>query len=117
VRGREERRRVVGANKPSCSFLGDGEWEIREIAVPEKPAPGGAIVRVEAVGMCHSDIDQLCGIVHTSRGGAYPTVPGHEIVGRIEQIDESGPFGVNAGDRVAVHPACLTAGNKRRLWS
>jgi D-arabinose 1-dehydrogenase-like Zn-dependent alcohol dehydrogenase len=36
--------------------------------------------------MCHSDIDHMHGIVHTPWGGAYPSIPGHEIVGRIEAL-------------------------------
>ena len=32
---------------------GDGTWELRELPVPDPP-PGGAVLRVEASGMCHS---------------------------------------------------------------
>jgi D-arabinose 1-dehydrogenase-like Zn-dependent alcohol dehydrogenase len=63
-----------------------------------KPGAGQVRIRVEACGVCHSDAgtveSQLPGIV-------YPRVPGHEAIGRIEEI---GP-GVNAwkvGQRVGV---------------
>jgi D-arabinose 1-dehydrogenase-like Zn-dependent alcohol dehydrogenase len=46
---------------------GDGTWELRELRVPDPPS-GGAVLRVEAVGMCHSDIDHMHGIVHTPWG-------------------------------------------------
>ena len=82
---------------------GDGTWELRELPVPDPPA-GGALLRVEAVGMCHSDVDHLHGIVHTPWGGAYPSIAGHEIVGRIDALaDGTGPrWGVTVGQRVAV---------------
>ena len=38
-------------------FLGDQTYEIREFAVPEPP-PGGAVLQVEAVGLCGSDVAQ-----------------------------------------------------------
>lgn len=44
-------------------------------------------------------------------GGVFPTVPGHEIVGRIEQIspEAAAEFGVREGDRVGVRSYVLTA--------
>src|ERR1700729_2851664 len=91
-------------------FLGEGRWEIRELPVPEDPPEGGAILRVEAVGMCHSDIDNLHGIVHTPWGGEFPTIPGHEVVGRIEQLgpDAETALGVSEGDRVALRHGVMT---------
>ncbi len=53
---------------------GDGTWELRELRVPDPP-PGGAVLRVEAVGMCHSDIDHMHGIVHTPVGRRLPVDP------------------------------------------
>jgi threonine dehydrogenase-like Zn-dependent dehydrogenase len=62
------------------------------------------VLRVEATGVCHSDIDHLHGIVHTPWGGAYPSIAGHEIVGRIDAITPaaSAAWAVGEGDRVAV---------------
>ena len=67
-------------------FNGDGTWEERDLPVPD-PQPGGAVLRVEATGLCHSDVDHFRGHVHTSWGGEFPSIAGHEIVGRIEKID------------------------------
>ena len=39
-------------------FNGDETWEMRELSVPD-PQPGGAILRVEATGLCHSDVDHF----------------------------------------------------------
>jgi threonine dehydrogenase-like Zn-dependent dehydrogenase len=84
-------------------FNGDETWETRDLPVPD-PQPGGAVLRVEATGLCHSDIDHFRGHVHTSWGGEFPSIAGHEIVGRIEKIDPAAAeeWGVQEGDRVAV---------------
>ncbi len=60
------------------------DFEIVEREVPE-PGPGQVRIRVQACGVCHSD-------VLTKEGGwpglVYPRVPGHEVAG---VIDEAGP--------------------------
>jgi threonine dehydrogenase-like Zn-dependent dehydrogenase len=90
-------------------FNGDETWETRDLPVPD-PQPGGAVMRVESTGLCHSDVDHFQGIVHTSWGGAYPSIAGHEIVGRIEKItpDAAATWGVSEGDRVAVRELVVT---------
>ncbi|KPM54378.1 alcohol dehydrogenase [Frankia sp. R43] len=95
-------------------FNGDETWELRDLPVPA-PQPGGAVLRVEATGLCHSDIDHFRGHVHTSWGGAFPSIPGHEIVGRIERIDPAAAekWGVAEGDRVAVWDIVFTPAGHR----
>jgi len=95
-------------------FKGDGTWEERDLPVPD-PQPGGALLRVEATGLCHSDVDLLNGIGRTPRGGAFPVVPGHEVVGRIEKIDPqtAEQWGVKEGDRVAVRTIVITPEGSR----
>jgi threonine dehydrogenase-like Zn-dependent dehydrogenase len=90
-------------------FNGDETWETRDLPVPH-PRPGGAVLRVEATGLCHSDVDHFRGHVHTSYGGAFPSIAGHEIVGRIEAITPAArqEWGVNEGDRVAVRGIVVT---------
>jgi threonine dehydrogenase-like Zn-dependent dehydrogenase len=100
---------------PRCRaavFDGQGNWEIREFDVPSAPPSGGAILRVEAVGMCHSDVDMLYGVTHT-RHPKFPAVPGHETVGRIALIsDETAiAWGVNVGDRVAINSSVKRGGD------
>ena len=99
-------------------FLGEGKWELRELPVPETAPEGGAILRVEAVGMCHSDIDNLHGIVHTPWGGAFPTIPGHEVVGRIERLGRGAneQLGVEEGDRVAVRSGRQHNDGRTRIY-
>jgi threonine dehydrogenase-like Zn-dependent dehydrogenase len=81
-------------------FLGDGSYQVRQFAVPSPP-PGGAVLRVEAVGLCGSDLAQLRGHHHVP-GEVSPVVPGHEIVGRVHQVDADSTLGVTVGQRVAV---------------
>ncbi len=73
------------------------DFEVVEREIPQ-PGPGHVRIRVQACGVCHSD-------VLTKEGGwpglVYPRVPGHEVAG---VIDEVGP-GVThwkAGQKVGV---------------
>src|SRR5262245_24379596 len=83
-------------------FPGDGSFDVREFAAPETP-PGGAVLAVEAVGLCGSDLAQLDGVMDVP-GQQYPVVPGHEIVGRIAKItpEAAAVWRLAEGDRVCV---------------
>ena len=48
-------------------FHGDGTWALRDDFAVPTPPPGGAVLAVEAVGLCHSDVAQLAGHKHTYR--------------------------------------------------
>jgi threonine dehydrogenase-like Zn-dependent dehydrogenase len=80
-----------------------GPWqmETREYARPVLGGNTGALLRVEACGICGSDVEQYKGAMG-ARG--LPMIPGHEPLGVIEEItDETAArWGVQAGDRVAV---------------
>ena len=109
----------TGRTSRAIVVPGDGTWELWELPVPDAPAPGGAILRVEAVGMCHSDTDNLNGLVHTPWGGEFPTIPGHEVVGRIIQLGEGSDvaLGVKEGDRVAVRSgSCCRRRQYADIW-
>jgi threonine dehydrogenase-like Zn-dependent dehydrogenase len=83
-------------------FPGDGSYEIREFSVPGPP-PGGAVLQVEAVGLCGSDVAQLEGVRIVPGATDFPVVPGHEIVGRIGALAGDASFGdLREGERVAV---------------
>jgi threonine dehydrogenase-like Zn-dependent dehydrogenase len=98
-------------------FNGDETWEMRELPAPD-PQPGGAVLRVEATGLCHSDVDHFRGRVHTSWGGEFPSIAGHEIVGRIEKITPGAAqeWGVAEGDRVAVRDIVTTPDGRYRIY-
>jgi propanol-preferring alcohol dehydrogenase len=74
-----------------------GDFEVVERPRPE---PGDAQVRikVEACGICHSDVLVKEGLWP---GLQYPRVPGHEIAGRIDAIG-AGVTGWAKGQRVGV---------------
>jgi D-arabinose 1-dehydrogenase-like Zn-dependent alcohol dehydrogenase len=61
-----------------------GDFEIVERAIPV-PQAGQVRIKVQACGVCHSDVLTKDGSVP---GIQYPRVPGHEVVG---VIDELGP--------------------------
>ena len=83
-------------------FLGGGRHEIREFPVPDPP-PGGAVLKVDAVGLCGSDVAQHDGVQLIPGGSAFPVVPGHETVGTVWRLGaDARGLGVAEGDRVAV---------------
>ncbi len=81
-------------------FNGDGTYQLRQFDKPTPPA-GGAVVRVEAVGMCSSDLEQIKGHKHVP-GEVAPLVAGHEMVGRVEALARDAQLPVAIGDRVAI---------------
>jgi len=83
-------------------FRGDETYEIREFPIPDPP-PGGAVLQVEAVGLCGSDVAQFAGIELVPGACAFPVVPGHETVGRVAKLATDAALGVAEGDRVAVN--------------
>ena len=70
---------------------------LAEIAVPT-PAAGEVLLRVAACGVCHTELDEIEGRTAPPR---LPVVPGHEIVGYVEQLG-AGVTGHCLGDRLGV---------------
>src|SRR6478672_7471230 len=70
----------------------------------ENPAPGEVQVRVEAVGVCGSDLHAYSEGAVGSTLNVYPMVLGHEPAGRIVKTG-AGVSGLAAGDRGALEPA------------
>ncbi|XRQ10504.1 zinc-dependent alcohol dehydrogenase [Actinomadura welshii] len=75
--------------------------EVREFPRPAI-GPDSGLLRVEANGVCGSDVEIFRG--HIPLGGGRPTIPGHEPLGVIEDIGEvaAARWGVQPGDRVAL---------------
>lgn len=72
-------------------------------AVPDPtPTPGGAVIRVEATGLCRSDWHGWMGHDPDIR---LPHVPGHELAGTIAALG-SGVSGWRVGDRVTLPFVC-----------
>lgn len=93
-----------------------GTVALEEIRV-EAPGPGEVLVRIEATGVCHSDLHV---IEEDGWGHAFPILLGHEGAGTVEAVGD-GVNGLAAGDRVVLGwktacgqcPTCLR-GDPRR---
>ena len=94
--------RIIGPNEPL------------EVVESENPTPqdNQVVVKVKAVGVCHSDLHLWEGgydlgdgqfMKVTDRGVKYPVTPGHEIVGTVEDMGSS-VSGYSKGDEVLVYP-------------
>ncbi|HEY2800626.1 MAG TPA: alcohol dehydrogenase [Chthoniobacterales bacterium] len=74
-----------------------GDLELVERDVPE-PGAGQVRVKVEACGICHSDVLVKDGLWP---GIQYPRIPGHEIAGRVDVVGDRVTSWKN-GQRVGV---------------
>ncbi|MFI6595728.1 zinc-dependent alcohol dehydrogenase family protein [Nonomuraea sp. NPDC050536] len=79
-----------------------GELDVREVPDPA-PAPHGAVIRVEATGLCRSDWHGWQG--HDPDITTFPHVPGHELAGVVEAVG-SDVRGWRPGARVTVPFVC-----------
>src|SRR6266702_2764817 len=61
-----------------------GDFELIERDIPE-PGAGQVRVKVDACGICHSDVLVKDGLWP---GLQYPRVPGHEIAGRVDALGD-----------------------------
>ena len=75
-----------------------GALELVERDLPT-PGDGEVRVRVQACGVCHSDMFAKEGVMPAT---PYPIIPGHEIVGLVDEVGPgvAGPW--STGDRVGV---------------
>jgi propanol-preferring alcohol dehydrogenase len=72
---------------------------LRLVTLPSPvPGPGQVRIRVHACGVCRTDLHVLDGEL---REPVLPLVPGHQIVGRIDELGP-GVVGLSVGDRVGV---------------
>jgi D-arabinose 1-dehydrogenase-like Zn-dependent alcohol dehydrogenase len=65
-------------------YDGFGEAPVVESVPDPSPAPHGAVVRVEATGLCRSDWHGWMG--HDPDISRFPHVPGHELAGVVEAV-------------------------------
>jgi alcohol dehydrogenase len=99
----------IGKQRP---YAASKPIEIQELEL-DPPGPGELLVRVEAAGICHSDLS----VVDGNRRRPTPMLLGHEAAGRVEQL---GPDvdDLVTGQRVVMTflprcgkcPGCGTAG-------
>jgi len=71
--------------------------QLRDVPKP-KPAKGQLLVRVATCAVCRTDLHVVDGELPDPK---LPLIPGHQIVGRVEQI-ATGVEGFSIGDRVGI---------------
>ncbi len=85
--------------------------QLRDLEIP-KPKEFEVVLKVKAVGVCHSDLHLWDGgydtgsgtfMKATDRGVKFPVTPGHEVVGSVTQIGTS-VSDIKIGDQVLVYP-------------
>jgi propanol-preferring alcohol dehydrogenase len=70
----------------------------REVAVPRLESGDQVLVRVEACGLCRTDLHIVDGELDEPK---RPLIPGHQIVGRVVELG-SGVTDLRPGDRVGI---------------
>jgi propanol-preferring alcohol dehydrogenase len=69
----------------TCALSRDAR-PLRLARLPDpRPVPGEVRIRVSVCGVCHTELDEIEG---RTAPAAFPIVPGHEVVG---YVDETGP--------------------------
>jgi D-arabinose 1-dehydrogenase-like Zn-dependent alcohol dehydrogenase len=73
-----------------------GKWTVQEVPTPE-PGPGEVLIRIQASGLCYTDVHIAEGHIPTQ----FPRTLGHEPVGDIVKVGP-GVTKRKVGDRVGV---------------
>ena len=87
-------------------FKGEGRLAYEERPIPEPEAPGDVLVRVEACGICGTDLNILA--TPPAHKANLNIIIGHEGIGVIEKVG-AGVTMLQPGDRVVIAPR-LTCG-------
>jgi propanol-preferring alcohol dehydrogenase len=84
---------------------------LEAVELPDpSPGPGEILIKVNACGVCHTDLHTVEGDLELPR---LPLVPGHQIVGRVRELGE-GVTRFAVGDRVGVPWLAHTCGTCAR---
>lgn len=79
------------------------EMEVREIPDPRLEGPRSVLLRIDAVGVCGSDVHYYT----TGRIGSavvkFPFIMGHECAGTVREVGAE-VRGLRVGQRVAIDP-------------
>ena len=86
---------------------GPHDYRLEEVAVPQRKR-GEALIKVEAVGICASDLKcyhgaaKFWGDENRPAWAETMVIPGHEFAGRVVELDEEAAsrWGIAVGDRV-----------------
>ena len=71
---------------------------VEEVAIPE-PKANEILVKVEASGVCHTDLHSIAGAWSTK--AKLPFIPGHEGAGVVASVGSEVTF-LKRGDRVGI---------------
>lgn len=74
---------------------------IKDVADPA-PEAGEVLIKVQAAGVCHTDLHIAGGDFADFGYDPFPLIMGHEIAGEVEQLGD-GVSDLKQGDRVGVH--------------
>ncbi|GLW98283.1 alcohol dehydrogenase [Microtetraspora sp. NBRC 16547] len=96
----------IGQQRP---YAASRPLTVREVEL-DSPGPGEVLVRIEAAGVCHSDLS----VVDGNRARPVPMLLGHEAAGIVEQVG-AGVTDTDVGQRVVTVflPRCGTCDNCR----
>ena len=81
------------------------DFEIVEREIPD-PAEGQVRIKVQACGVCHSDVFTKEG---SWPGIQYPRIPGHEVAGIIDAVGAVFPSGRRGSAPASAGTAAMTA--------
>ncbi|SDH35881.1 Zn-dependent alcohol dehydrogenase [Sinosporangium album] len=84
-------------------------FQIDEVPVPE-PGPGHVLVKVEAAGVCLSDVHLIDGTLQPFRLGGSAVTLGHEVAGTVHALGP-GVTGRQVGDRVLLQSGEVRGGD------
>lgn len=98
----------------SMRMLAEGQPLAQTSVVTPSVGLRSVLVKVEAAGVCHTDIHLISGaydlgegrrLSSTAGGALLPLTPGHEIAGKVEELgSDAKSAGFEKGDEVIVYP-------------
>ncbi len=98
---------IAGALRPGAGAT-VGPLRLRDLDEPEAPAPGWVTLRPRLAGICGSDLSTIDG--HSSRYFepivSFPFVPGHEVVGDVDDGGRSVLIPVLHCEIRGIEPRC-----------
>ena len=98
---------AVPATMQAVICHGPEDYRLEEVPVPTR-GPGEVLVRVEAVGICASDLKcyhgaaKFWGDANRPAWAETEVIPGHEFAGRVVELDDEAAahWNIAVGDRV-----------------
>lgn len=97
------RAAVLRSCDHAAPFAAGAPLALEELQL-DPPRPGELLIRIDAAGLCHSDLS----VVNGDRRRPVPMALGHEATGIVEALGDPQEDGIAVGDRVvlAFLPSC-----------